>query len=456
MGDVEERSAHINRIFDDIIRSVSIDFENPEIQDIQKAIYTMLDRIVAKVNERGIFSIARVQPVGSMTDKTSNWKYDKKMKETFLEFDALAVLRQSLGQCIEAGSEERCAGCVELSTAPLKVEQLRQPYVIFGPVSRTYTSEGLLGPNVFHELFVNEINTCLSSLCDCLTATIHTKSIFVHQINIQHSNKTHKQGCENCRIEMPTGTLSINTCIPVERGHFNSGPSNCSLIFLWTSKANILSAPDRQIVSKLHRIDTLPIYLDFLPALEARKPTHDGGYEHNYFVIPKHCNSLHTYRDKRVSWRKSSCMTEINAFSKDGSKMHRRCHQIIKYVLEKSYSNTTWVESIGIQNYDVKTVVVKHCLTCSITSDDCFYCVVKILEELFSAYDSEKLESCDPSTSTHNIISQHKYCDVTKFYFEKLLLILKSLGKEDSTETFIQRLTDMKFPSSSNDYETTS
>ena len=442
MGDIE------NRIFDEIIDSVSIDFENQEIKDIKNVTYTMLDRIVAKVNERGIFSIARIQPAGSMTDKTSNWKYDKKRVENFLEFDSLAVLRQSLEQFIVAGSEDRCAGCVELSIAPVKLERLTQ-HNDSESVGRTYTSEGILEPIVINELFMNEINTCLSLLCNCLATNIHTKGNFYHQIKLQHSDKMHEQGCDNCRIESSTGTLTVNTSISLEGGFFNPGPSNSSLIFSWTSKANLLTAPDQQCPHERHHIAKLPIYVDFIPALEALKQTSDGGYDHDYFVVSKHCNKYHADKRKR-GWRKSSCMTEINAFSKDGSKTHRRCHQIIKYILEKSYSNTTWVEGMGIQNYDVKTVIVKHCLACPNASDDCFSCLVKILEDLFTAYDSGKLESCDPSTSTYNIISQHRYCDVTKFYFKNLLLILKSLGEQDSAESFIQRVMDMKFPSSSN------
>ena len=254
----------------------------------------------------------------------------------------------------------------------------------------------------------------------------------------------HEQGCDNCRIEMPTGTSTVNTSITLEGGYYNPVSSNCSLIFSWTSKANLLTTPDQKCLHERHHIAKLPIYVDFLPALDALKQTYDGGYDHDYFVVSKHCDKYH------AGWRKSSCMTEINIFSKDGSKTHRQCHQIIKHLLANSHSNTPWMQFMGIQNYDVKAVIVKYCLACSNASDDCFSCLVKILEELFTAYDSGKLESCDPSTSTYNIISQHRYCDVTKFYFKNLLLILQSLGEQDFAESFIQRVKDMKPPSSSN------
>lgn len=429
----------LNRIFDKIIANVSIDFTSQEIQDIQMAINIMLERIVAKVNDRGKFKIARIQPVGSMADKTSIWKFDKEREEHFLEFDNLAVLENYVQYY--SHMEEKCAGCIELTNAPVKLKRLTQPYFI----CNQYSSEYILETGLFNELFLNEINKCLSLLCDCLSITFHKRFLQYQQIKFQDNAAKCEHGGDRCTIDMPTGTLSVSTSIFVDRSCFNSGPSKCSLVFLWLSKVHSLSAPDRRFLNELQQIDTLPIYVDFLPALESMKPLTSGeGYGHEYFIVPKRCNTGINCK----GWRKSWCMDEIKAFNNGESKTHKKCYQIIKYILEKSETVTTWVKGISIEHYDVKTVIVKHCLACSNSSDNCLECVIEILKELLIAYNLGKLENFGESTSKFNILSHHKYCDITKFYFIKLIEIMRSLGIEDTLETFIQRLTEMKFPSS--------
>ena len=78
-----EQMPKLKETFDNIITRVGIDFTNQEIQAIQAAIHGLLERVVAGVNKRGIFSVARIQPAGSMADKTAIWKYDKKTEEHF-------------------------------------------------------------------------------------------------------------------------------------------------------------------------------------------------------------------------------------------------------------------------------------------------------------------------------------------------------------------------------------
>ena len=68
-------------------------------------------------------------------------------------------------------------------------------------------------------------------------------------------------------MDMPTGTLYVNTEIDIYQRI--NGPNNCSLIFQWISKTKTLSAPDDLLLQKPQPISSLPIYVDFLPALES-------------------------------------------------------------------------------------------------------------------------------------------------------------------------------------------
>ena len=88
---------------------------------------------------------------------------------------------------------------------------------------------------------------------------------------------------------MPTDTLSVSTEITINQ--ISDGPNNCSLIFLWKSNAEGISAPDKWLLKRPRLIHLLPIYVDFLPALESLPPSSSGaGDEHDYVLVPKECN----------------------------------------------------------------------------------------------------------------------------------------------------------------------
>ena len=59
----------LGEFFQHIMSNLQVDLTNKEIQDIQAAVYTMLERIKARVNNRGIFQIARIVPSGSLAEK---------------------------------------------------------------------------------------------------------------------------------------------------------------------------------------------------------------------------------------------------------------------------------------------------------------------------------------------------------------------------------------------------
>ena len=62
----------LTEFFDKIITHGSIDFSSQEIQDIQRAVHKIMERVVDRVNKRGIFHVARIEPGGSMVEKNGS------------------------------------------------------------------------------------------------------------------------------------------------------------------------------------------------------------------------------------------------------------------------------------------------------------------------------------------------------------------------------------------------
>ena len=58
----------LNELYGIILDKVAIDHDNPEMKDIRYAVHKLLDRIKERANERGVFSISRVQSCGSMVE----------------------------------------------------------------------------------------------------------------------------------------------------------------------------------------------------------------------------------------------------------------------------------------------------------------------------------------------------------------------------------------------------
>ena len=231
---------------------------------------------------------------------------------------------------------------------------------------------------------------------------------------------------------MPTGTLHVNTKISIYPS--SKGPNDCSLIFQWTSKTNTLSAPDRWLLQKPQPISSLPIYVDFLPALESLKPNSSGpGDEQDYFIVPKTCNVCYdeTFRSFRDRWRKSWCMAEIQSITTDMSGKHRRCYQIMKY-LSKAKS---WYL---LPNYHIKTAVLRHHTTCSDVTDDCVDCVMALFRDLLLAYKTTELLSYQ---SNFNILNENNSDQSHNcvLYITKLC----SVSVTDSWKTFISKFKDI-------------
>ena len=361
----------LEEFFHHITSNASVDYSNQEIKDIQNAVPIMLEKIRMRVNRRGIFDIDRIVPSGSMAEQTSLWKYED--RNHHLEFDFLSVLKNTIKQCEKKTSRKHCQGCITLVKPPVKLERLEQYHN-----KDEFSAGNLKNKNVISDLFLNEINYCLTSSCDCLSLQCDKDSLGYYKISFRPSSVEHNHGCCECTVDMSTGTLHVNTEKDIIQ--HSGGPNNCSLIFQWISKTKILSAPDQLLLQK--PISSLPIYIDFLPALESLKPTSPGaGDEHDFFIVPKRCNVCY---DDDYRWRKSWCMAEIQSITTDMSYKHRRCYQIMKYLSENFFS---------LPNYHIKTVVLRHHTTCSDTTDDCVDCVMGMFRDLLRAYKTKKLLS---------------------------------------------------------------
>ena len=377
---------------------------------------------MSRVNSRGIFDIARILRSGSMAEKTSIWKYH--IGDHYQEFDFLAVLGKAIYLCEDQSARNNCKGCVEIENPPVELERLSHYY----NRENEFNAETLKSKLLVSDLFLNEINVCLTSSCDCLSVQFYKDHDGDYTISFRPSSVEHKFGCDMCTVDMPTGTLHVNTEINIEQ-HSN-GPNNCSLIFQWISKAKSLSAYDDMLLQKSQKITSLPIYVDFLPALESLKPTSSGaGNESDYFIVPKTCNVCgydYTYR----KWRKSCCVAEINAFTTYMSDKHRKCYQIIKYLS---------VVYVNVPSYHIKTIVLRHQTTCSDTTDDCVDCVMSILWDILQAYENKEL------------FSYHSNLDILKGGGMKAIAFVKdrckglihklcSVSVTDSWETFIKKM----------------
>ena len=433
-----EQRDKLEEFFNHIISNATVNYTYPEIQDIQTAMDTMLERIKTRVNSRGIFKIARIVRGGSMAEKTSLWKIEEYSNFHCLEFDFLAALENTVKHCIDRSAN--CRGCIKISKTPVDKERLRQCYdgvdILNVGLRKRYRrcdifiAGALESQDVINDLFIKEINYCLSSSCDCLSFQCNEDENGYFKISFRPSSIEHKDGCGECTVIMSTGTLHVNIRWSVMQ--VNDGPNRCSLIFLWKSKANSLSAFDGQLLQKSQPLSSLPIFVDFLPALESLKPTPSGaGDEFDFFIVPKLCNvcGVDDGNDYVYRWRKSWCMAEINSFITNMSNKHRRCYQVMKY-----FSDMILFK--GLPKYHIKTVALNHQVACSDTTDDCVDCVIGMLRELLQAYKTKELLSYQSNT---NIIEGADFVELNKNNCERLIHGLCSVSATDTWKTFISQ-----------------
>ena len=253
----------LEEFFQHITSKAPVDFTNRQIKDVQNAVYTMLERIRTRVNSRGIFNIDRIVPSGSAAEQTSLWKWKFSDGNHYLELDFLAVLKNTIKQYEKQIQLQDCQSCITILKPPVELERVRQYHN-----KDLFSAENLKDKDLISDLFLNEINRCLTSSCDCLSIQCIRDRFGLYKISFRPSSVEHNHGCGECTVDMSSGTLYVNTEINIDQN--SRGPENCSLIFQWTSKAKTLSAPDNLLLQKPQPISSLPIYVDFLLALEHR------------------------------------------------------------------------------------------------------------------------------------------------------------------------------------------
>ena len=383
----DTRTNKLNKLLDEVVTRASIGHGIQEIRDIQTAVHTVLEKVVTRVNKRGRFKISRIVPCGSMVERTTVLKFDYKIG-MYTEFDFLANLDYSPNIICR---DNDCGQCVKVGELPVSDEAMSK----MQEYDDNLLSRGLTAR--CDHLFRREVNTRLGSDCQCFSVQYDDNPFALSYSYKLAAECESDYRCDKCVVEMPTGILRVNHSVFVGP----RGAEDCSLAFMWTSKANTLPVYDHLLQEEARQVTSLPVHVDFLPALEVLKAKPDEA-KHDFFLVPKHCNVCGRYNIKEDKWRKSNCMAEIAYLVNEMSEKHRKCYKIIKYFLS----------TVGIRHsngYYVKTVTLNHSRECSDSSEGCAECVLKILTDLKQAYETETLTSFhEPGVS---IFSFRTGCD---------------------------------------------
>ena len=405
----ETKKTKVNELLEEVNAKVSIDYSKQEIRDIKTAVHMMLERLATKVNKRGMFKISRIEPCGSMAEQTAVWKFWWKTGDRYTEFDFLAVLAYS-SEIIHRDHD--CGQCIRVGVNAKKLYDYS--YGRFPGFSDKFH---------FDKLFKQDLNTCLGSACDCYSVLIDELTHYPNEYSyILATARKSDFGCDKCVVEMPTGFLRAN--VPVR---YESLSVNCSLKFRWTSKAKTLIVRGELLPEDFWEINELTILVDFLPALEVLKtsPDENAACEHDFFIVPKRCNVCNRIKH----WRKSKCMAEITFIVNEMSEKHRKCYQIIKYVLAR------FIDRAYIEWYYVKTVVLNHSRKCSDSSEGLTECVLKIITELKHVYETKTLKLFhDSGVGIFN--ANHD----SEWIFQRIIERLCSVTNNDTCSTLLQSL----------------
>lgn len=396
-----EKKVKLNILLEELAAKVAINYNDDEFKDIQAAMHTILERVVARVNERGVFSICRIQLCGSMAEKTAVWKDDC----VPLEFDFLAVLKNSVEQL--CGFHFDCAGCVKLEKLPFSLEEFNK-YYPFLARCRFYETIDLF------RLFMREVFLGLT-FCNCFHCNFEDEMFMCDwRFSYKITRKNDYYHCSQCTVYMPTGKLSLDVTLL-------SGEAISNLRFWWTSKAKSLLS--HNLIGESEPIQNLLINVDFLPALEGKTPGNQN--EHDFFLVPKHCcvKGRRCFPFLVPRWRKSRCLAEINSFVSEVSEKHKICYQVMKYL------NTFFCTSVN--NYFIKTIVLRHNRECSDSTADYVACMLMIFDELHYAYTSGELKSFDSAMNIgiHDL-DQSKAIDF-------ILRTFYTIKDTDCLETFL-------------------
>ena len=273
----DTKTNKLNKLLNEVVTKASIDYGNQEIRDIQTAVHTVLERIVTRVNERRIFKISRIVPCGSMVERTTVLKFNI-CNEMYTEFDFLANLEYSPNIICR---DHNCGQCVKASELPVRVGAKSKLQEYDDKFWRHFNKFGRHGTaSRCDHLFWREVNTCLGSDCQCFSVQYDDDESMLPSYSYKLGAESESDyRCDKCVVEMPTGILRVNHSVSVGRH------ANCSLAFMWTSKANTLPVYDRWLQAEARQVTSLPVHVDFLPALEVTKDKPDEA-THGIALVP--------------------------------------------------------------------------------------------------------------------------------------------------------------------------
>lgn len=217
---VDEKTK-LNGFFEHIAEKVAINHNNNvEIKDIQAAVFKMLERFVDSFHERDVFSFSRIQQSGSMSEKTSIWKFRR--ERPYIEMDYLLVLENAAKKHINleemdpSNEKFKCPGCIEIVKDPFDLDRLTKYHNVPEGRRPELTARSLI--------FGREVRFCITS-CKCFSSN---KAVKGNDSFDPTSSKLQNDVCR-CIVDMPTGILRV--CTEEERMEHNA-----PLMFLWKSK----------------------------------------------------------------------------------------------------------------------------------------------------------------------------------------------------------------------------
>ena len=230
------RDEGLERIYENILKNAQIDYDNKEIQDIQKGVRTYLERLTTRMNEGHALKISYIQPCGSMEEKSSILKVEKPFNHAetddtkYIELDYLAILDTP----DDIRLDEGCPGC---------------------RTSNPWLFKNIFRPDLFvDKRFDRTLQFTAEGLCDCFSRRTSNQVFMAYGFD----------GCPSCIVDMDTGYLQLIGDYSVNNPY--------SLLLLWTSYATSLSNYNcyslHVPVQATQPIKYLPVHIDFLPAIK--------------------------------------------------------------------------------------------------------------------------------------------------------------------------------------------
>lgn len=223
------RKTRLKVFFNDILDNVSIDYGNPEICDIKKSVREFLNRMTERINKRGIFTISRIEPCGSMAERTSLWKIgdqnllpgEKSKTNVTVEFDFLAVLEKPLCKV-----EKSCSICMKVLDPIVHTNRFHEDNDWL-KIKDGYASN----PEIVDTAFRKELFLGIISACNCcsLVENASLPGTAHHDYRFEPTSSDLQGGCDKCSIETKMESCRLRVVLLLKRAPwFFCGPVTIS------------------------------------------------------------------------------------------------------------------------------------------------------------------------------------------------------------------------------------